>query len=421
MRKSGFSKVVEAERAIREERLGGTPENSVYRVKKRTGVRSMFFYKKFEIGDNERALLFKGKKFHSILNTGTYRYFGLPAKQRAAIFDLTKPELRHPLVELLYKENRSLFEKHVQCYHLSDVEIGLVYFDDNLVDILAPGVTAFYWKGHISVRVEKINISENLELLDEQRELLRQPRSLRSGETTTTFVNYHEVPTKHVALLSINGVQQRVLKAGNYAFWRPNRSITIRPIDCRVQAMEISGQEILTKDKVSLRINLTANYRVLDPEKAVNELSDYQDFLYKELQFALRESVGTKMLDELLANKEQLRVEVDQYIQRAVKEYGLEVQSLGVKDIILPGDMKTILNQVVEAEKAAEANIIRRREETAATRSLHNTAKMMDNNPTLLRLKELEVLERVTEKINNITVFGGLEGILNDFVKLPRQ
>ena len=89
---------------------------------------------------------------------------------------------------------------------------------------------------------------------------------------------------------------------------------------------------------------------------------------------------------------------------------------MGVKDVILPGEMKTILNQVVEAEKIAQANLINRREETAATRSLLNTARLMEENPTLLRLKELETLEKVTEKIDKLTVFGGLEGVLKDMV-----
>jgi regulator of protease activity HflC (stomatin/prohibitin superfamily) len=80
--------------------------------------------------------------------------------------------------------------------------------------------------------------------------------------------------------------------------------------------------------------------------------------------------------------------------------------------------MKEILNRVVQAEKAAQANLIHRREETAATRSLLNTARLMDENPTLLRLKELETLEKVTEKIDKLTVYGGLDGVLKDVVRI---
>ena len=89
-----------------------------------------------------------------------------------------------------------------------------------------------------------------------------------------------------------------------------------------------------------------------------------------------------------------------------------------MKDIILPGEMKLILAKVVEAEKVAQANVIRRREETAATRSLLNTAKVMEDNPVALRLKELETLEKVTEKIDKISVFGGLDSVLKDLIKI---
>ena len=142
------------------------------------------------------------------------------------------------------------------------------------------------------------------------------------------------------------------------------------------------------------------------------------DFLYKELQFGLRAAVGIRTLDELLENKTIIDEVVSNHIQRRVQGFGLEVESVGVKDIILPGDMKTLLAKVVEAEKAAQANVIRRREETAATRSLLNTAKVMEDNPTALRLKELETLEKVTEKIDKISVFGGLDGVLKDLVKI---
>jgi regulator of protease activity HflC (stomatin/prohibitin superfamily) len=78
-----------------------------------------------------------------------------------------------------------------------------------------------------------------------------------------------------------------------------------------------------------------------------------------------------------------------------------------VKDIILPGDVKDIMNQVLIAEKRAQANVIMRREETASTRSLLNTAKLMEENAMLFKLKEMEYVEKIAEKINSITVSGG--------------
>jgi regulator of protease activity HflC (stomatin/prohibitin superfamily) len=128
--------------------------------------------------------------------------------------------------------------------------------------------------------------------------------------------------------------------------------------------------------------------------------------------------VGTRSLDELLGAKGVLDREIEDAVRAKVEAHGVAVRSVGVKDVILPGEMKTILNQVMEAEKIAQANLIKRREETAATRSLLNTARLMDENPTLLRLKELETLEKVTEKIDKLTVFGGLEGVLKDVVRI---
>jgi regulator of protease activity HflC (stomatin/prohibitin superfamily) len=135
------------------------------------------------------------------------------------------------------------------------------------------------------------------------------------------------------------------------------------------------------------------------------------------LQFALRAAVGTQSLDELLENKTALDEKVAAAVRERMANAGIALEAVGVKDIILPGEMKAILAQVVEAEKVAQANLIRRREETAASRSLLNTAKVMEDNPVALRLKELETLERVAERIDKISVFGGLDGVLNALAK----
>jgi regulator of protease activity HflC (stomatin/prohibitin superfamily) len=154
---------------------------------------------------------------------------------------------------------------------------------------------------------------------------------------------------------------------------------------------------------------------VLDAVKARATVSNFVDYVYKELQFALREAVGMRTLDELLTDKGIVDREVAASAAK-LEAIGLAVRSVGVKDVILPGEMKTILNQVVEAEKLAQANLIRRREETAATRSLLNTARLMEENPTLKRLKELETLEKIVEKVDKITVYNGLEGVLKNMV-----
>jgi regulator of protease activity HflC (stomatin/prohibitin superfamily) len=292
-----------------------------------------------------------------------------------------------------------------------------VYKNGNITGVLAPGKRQLYWRGPIEVAVVRQDISENFEIPAGIAKVLvraKQPLAAQVAEAVSAV----EVPDTAVGLLIVDGAFVKVLEPGLHAFWKYQRALKTEIVDRRVQAMEVAGQEILTRDKVSLRVNLTALWQVLDVVKARSTLSNFVEFAYKELQFALREAVGARTLDELLGDKGMLDSDIGATVRAKVGEHGLAIHSVGVKDVILPGEMKSILNQVVEAEKVAQANLIKRREETAATRSLLNTARLMDENPTLLRLKELETLEKVTEKIDKLTVFGGLDGVLKDVVRI---
>jgi regulator of protease activity HflC (stomatin/prohibitin superfamily) len=305
---------------------------------------------------------------------------------------------------------------------LIDILVGVVKNHDRLEGVLPPDSRTIYWRGPVEMRVESVDIAEDFRLNKTLAAQLARPRtgsplSRKLGDA----VYVTEVADTHIGLLIVDGELREILQPGLHVFWRFHRNVKVEHVDLRVQVMEVQGQEILTKDKVSLRVNLTANYRVTDAVKARNELGNFVEYLYRTLQFGLRQAVGTRTLDTLLSNKGELDSVVFEYATNEIAAFGLTVNSLGLKDVILPGDMKEILNQVVEAEKAAQANIIKRREETAATRSLLNTARLMDENPTLLRLKELEMLEKVTDKVGNLTLFGGLDGVLNDMVRINVQ
>jgi regulator of protease activity HflC (stomatin/prohibitin superfamily) len=283
--------------------------------------------------------------------------------------------------------------------------------------VLAPGKRQLYWKGPIDVKVEKIDLTADLELPERLAKLLargKQPLLAQVSEAISSV----EVADTSVALLIVDGKFVKLLEPGLHVFWKFQRTIKVELVDRRVQTMEVSGQDILTKDKVSLRVNLTALWQVEDVVQARKALQNFVEYIYKELQFALREAIGSRTLDELLSAKGELDREIQTSTRGKVEPHGLKLASVGIKDVILPGEMKEILNRVVEAEKVAQANLIKRREETAATRSLLNTARLMDENPTLLRLKELETLEKVTEKVDKLTVFGGLDGVLKDMVRI---
>jgi regulator of protease activity HflC (stomatin/prohibitin superfamily) len=181
--------------------------------------------------------------------------------------------------------------------------------------------------------------------------------------------------------------------------------------------LDISGQEIMTADKVSLRLNALVAYRITDPLVSVRAVDDAAQALYRSAQLALREAVGAKDLDTLLVSKDALASELAERIGPRATELGITVVTAGIRDVILPGDMRDLMNKVTEAKKAAEASLITRREETAAMRMQANTAKILESNPTLMKLKELEVLETVAHKAN-LTVLLGDEGLATKVVKM---
>ena len=376
--------------------------------------------RKFLVKKDERALLFRKGDFVKILGAGEYTFLDPLKRLSVEVFPLAKTHFDHRLADYLLKAEPEVAEHEFHIIELGAAEIALRYENGVLAEVLAPNTRRLYWKGYIDVRHEVVSIAEDFTVA--KALVPKLVAGIARGAVKVVGADgvfAVQVPQYHVAVLYVDGKVHGLLEAGLHHFWKFNRDLKAEVVDLRLQVLEVAGQEILTKDKVSLRVNLTAGYRVSDVLLTLyGKQAKPMDYLYKELQFGLRAAVGTRTLDELLENKTVIDDVVNEHIKRRVAGYGLEIESVGVKDIILPGEMKTILAKVVEAEKAAQANVIRRREETAATRSLLNTARVMEDNPIALRLKELETLEKVTEKIDKISVFGGLDAVLKDLVKI---
>ena len=216
-----------------------------------------------------------------------------------------------------------------------------------------------------------------------------------------------EVPEGETGLLFFDGRFERQLKSGSYYFWNNMQKITCQNVDLRIQQLDITGQEILTADKVSLRINFVCTYKITDAVKIVSEIKDYKSHIYILTQLALREYVGRFRFDELLEQKDSIAAFVLKQLQARQDSLFVDFSGAGLKDIILPGEIRDIMNTVLVAEKNAQANVIARREEVASTRSLLNTAKLMEENTTLYKLKELEYLEKICDKVGNISVGSG--------------
>ena len=377
-------------------------------------------YTKFIVRKHERALLFRDGDFVTFLEPGVHRFVTVLHNYTVDRFDITVPTFGHRLQDFLIEKYPRQVERFFDVVATDENEIAVVYHNDNVTLIMAPATRHLFAKGVHRIRVERINIVETLDVNERLAKRLLAGNDPMLQAIADKAIYSRVVPEGHVGLLYVDGELTRSLAPGFHAFFAVERGVTVELFDTRVQTLEVSGQEILTKDKVSLRINLTATYQMTDVEKAVRETRDPLDHLYKEVQFGLRGAVGTRTLDALLEDKVAIDTSVADHLKERFEAIGITVKSVGVKDIILPGDMKDLLGKVVEAEKAAQANVIRRREETNATRSLLNTAKVMETNAVALRLKELETLEKITEKIGNISVYGGLDSVLNDLVRMKQ-
>ncbi|GAB4209178.1 MAG: slipin family protein [Coleofasciculaceae cyanobacterium] len=362
-------------------------------------------------------MLYVQNNFVRPLELGEYAFWAVNRDVTVRTLSRIVPNPDFPLEDILIEKHLDFVTAYCETVQLQNHQVAIVRYLGKVISMLPPTSRKLFWKG---VEVDVIDISSDAKLAS------NLAAELLSGSQEVLLLSRNslhicEVPAQHVGLLYVNQEFQAQIQPGIHAWWLFGRSFQTEVFDLRLQNIEVSGQDILSKDKVPLRLNLTAGFRIHDPLRAKNGLSDISGFLYKELQFALRAAVGEQTLDALLEDKGNIDRSVAEYIRAKTADYGIEVDSVGVKDIILPGEIRTILSKVVEAEKAAQANVVRRREETAATRSMLNTAKVMEDNPVALRLKELEVLERIAEKIDRIQVNGSLDSILTELIRINRQ
>ena len=350
--------------------------------------------KKVKIYAYQVALVYKNGEYKKMLQPGTYWFWG---NERVMIYDVTVQFNTATDMNILLQDAELANALHV--IDVSDNEIVLQYRDGLLKQVLTAGRYAF-WNNAVNnyefvkADVSKIDISENIS------------RTVLQNKLVAPYVRSYTVENYEKAVLFIDGKYAQTLPAGVYYWWKNNITVVVGKADTRMQQIEINGQEILTKDKAALRINGYAQYRVTDIEKALLQNKDYERQLYVAFQLALREYIGSLGFDELLEKKDGIVPFILDAVKTAAEDLGIAVNGFGIRDIILPGDVKDIMNKVLVAEKNAQANSIMRREETASTRSLLNTAKLMEDNTMLWKLKEMEYVEKIADKIGEISVSG---------------
>jgi regulator of protease activity HflC (stomatin/prohibitin superfamily) len=282
---------------------------------------------------------------------------------------------------------------------LGPLERAVLYRDGAPDVFMRPG-THRYWTLDPSVRLVVFDVNAPLPALTAELEIL-----IPKSEYVAVTVQAHEK-----GLRFERGRLTAVLESGRYALWtHPEAQIQIATVDMRRTEVTIAGQDLMTRDKVTLRLTLTVEFAVEDPTLATQKVTSVRDSVYLAAQLALREYVGGVTLDELLEGRDALTRFLEADVTPKAARFGARVDRVGVKDVVLPGEMKTLLNRVIEAEKEAAANVILRREETAATRSLVNTARLMADQPILLRLKELEAMKEIAGQIKDVRVVVGSE------------
>jgi SPFH domain/Band 7 family protein len=368
---------------------------------------TFIMFHRYKILTHERGLLFREGDFIDVLRPGVHWYFDPLLKMRMEKVSPRDPWLRHDKLDLIVKSG--LLGNEAIVIDLKDHERALVWIDNRFTAIVDRGLYVL-WTTEFDIRVEIVDARVMQLVHADLPAIVRSKYAAAMLETLT-------VQPGCVALWFRDGAYQATLGPGAYAFWKGAGTLKVHVVDMKEQVLDISGQEIMTADKVTLRINALVAYRITDALRSVTEVDEAAQALYRSAQLALREAVGARDLDALLAGKEALARELTEMIAPRAGELGIQVVTIGVRDIILPGDMKDLMNRVTEAKKAAEASLITRREETAAMRMQANTAKILESSPTLMKLKELEVLEKVADKAN-LTVVLGDEGLSNRVVKL---
>ena len=338
--------------------------------------------KKYKINENECGYLIRRGRFEKLLTVGTYYFLSLSGCE-VKIVPMTGAVNTYGIPEEILMKNPE-FASRVVKNVLPDTSIAIRFVNGAFREVVCKPETLFW------------NVFEKNEF--------------QVIDITKPWME-ETLPRMYMELMPAKYYKKIVIKDGETGLLYFDNQFE--------RQLEISGQEILTADKVGVRLNVICTYRITDPRRLVMLMENVGTQLYTHAQLILREYVGRFRLDELLEQKEEISQYVLEEMKKKQEDYCVEIVSAGIKDIILPGEIREIMNTVLLAEKRAQANVITRREEVASTRSLLNTARLMEENKILYRLKEMEYLEKICEKVGSISLSGG-SGLLGQLAELTK-
>lgn len=206
-----------------------------------------------------------------------------------------------------------------------------------------------------------------------------------------------------VGLLYRKGRFQRRLLPGQYRFLKAQSHVVI--LDTRRRELQVPGQEILTQEGAAVKVSLVAEFQVIAPEVAHHQVQSYELSLHTALQLALRTAVAGLTVEGLMAERAQIGEHVLALCQPQLTALGIQLHAVGVRDIMLPAELKRAFAEVLKARQEGQAALERARGEQAALRSLANAARLIEEQPALLQLRWLQTVGQTT---GNSVVVGGV-------------
>ncbi|MEK7535958.1 MAG: slipin family protein [Patescibacteria group bacterium] len=222
------------------------------------------------------------------------------------------------------------------------------------------------------------------------------------------------VSQSYVGLFYEDGVFKRVLTPGKYwvgRFLLKTRSIKL--VDMREQSLTIKGQEILTEDKVAIRISILVYYKITDSQSAIHNVPSYEERIYEDVQLATRRFLSTRNLDAILRDRNEISNAVTDDVKNTATGYGVAIVRADVKDLVFPGNLREIMNLVLETERQAEAKILQAKKDAEAGRIRSEAekeqvelrletelmeAQAVQQNPALLKLRKLKTLSEMARQ-----------------------
>ena len=166
-------------------------------------------------------------------------------------------------------------------------------------------------------------------------------------------------------------------------------------VDVRTKTLEVPKQEVMTTDNVPVAVNAICYYKIIDPEKAIIYVRDYQNAVYQIAQATTRSVVGESHLDDVLSKRDKLNLKIKAVISSMIGDWGLEIQNVEIKDVELPDSMKRAMARQAEAERDKRGRIIQAEGEETASSLLADAAKILRGNPQGLHLRTLQTLTEI--------------------------